>query len=335
MSDDGGPIRPFRPYTLEELFALPLPDLEWAVDGILPLGALTMLAGREKAGKSLLAIDLCCSVALGETFLGLTTRKGPVIYVPAEENVREVRDRIDQRMKGRRDATVLTLPVNGYQQERLHLTSDVEMAQLLATIKQFKPVVVVLDPLRELHEGEENNADQMSPLLKTPRQIAHSCNTAIVVNHHMNKQGGARGSTALVAAVDQYWAYHTPNDDRDEDDDVDVTGGYIRIKGRYTSRLRIDVKLGPGLRWEKADRPKPVENEKNLPRRIVVALTEKPNLTFNELAEALGANRETVRRTTGNMLVSDSPSIALFGAGVAGDPFRFRVVEKRTNDASS
>ena len=103
----------FKPLSLDELFALDLPPLEYVVDGMLPLGHACLLTAREKAGKGLLAIDLCASVALGEPFLGRATMQGPAIYCAVEEHIRDMRDRIAARVGNHRDAPLSVLPLDG------------------------------------------------------------------------------------------------------------------------------------------------------------------------------------------------------------------------------
>jgi RecA-family ATPase len=53
------------------------------------------------------------------------------------------------------------------------------MERLYATVKAQDPVVVVLDPMRELHGQREDSADDMGPLLRPLRQLAHETNTAV------------------------------------------------------------------------------------------------------------------------------------------------------------
>ncbi|MDP9358534.1 MAG: helicase RepA family protein [Chloroflexota bacterium] len=200
-------VQPFRPLTLSQLKDLSLPQLEAVVESLLFLGTLTLFAAREKSGKSLLMIDLICSVALDEPFLGRAVRAGPVVYVPAEDNLRDVRDRLNRRLGGR-DGPIHVLPVNGYTEDALRLDDPASLARLRAMIEEIEPVLVVLDPMRELHTRREDVADEMGPMLRPLRQIAHETNTAVILNHHMSKGGSARGSTAITAAVDQIWTFH-------------------------------------------------------------------------------------------------------------------------------
>ena len=77
------------------------------MEDILPTGAFCLLDGREKSGKGLLSLDLCASVALGEPFLDRAVKEGPAIYCAAEENIRDVRARVAERLGARRDAPFL------------------------------------------------------------------------------------------------------------------------------------------------------------------------------------------------------------------------------------
>jgi hypothetical protein len=316
------PVAPFQPLDLAALLDLQLPDLDWVVDGILPRGSLTMLAAREKAGKSLLSTDLCCSVALGEPFLDRAVQAGPALFVPAEEHLREVRDRIVNRLDNRADAMIHVLPVNGFTDDTLRLEDGGHLARLLVTIQQMQPTIVVLDPLRELHNQAENDADAMGPMLRPLRQIAHSTNTAVVFCHHMSRLGNARGSTAIKASVDQEWAFRRTDDD--EKGDVPVEG-VIRIEGRFGPKQMIGVRLGNHVRWIPADVTVSMVDT-SLRGRIIAACRKTPEgLDAREIAEALEIGSVgTVQNELGRMMREQSPPLVAVGNGVRGDPRRYR-----------
>src|SRR5215212_9910086 len=98
------------------------------------------------------------------------------------------------------------MPLDGSTGERIELEDPVGMQSLLGMIESLEPRVVVLDPLRELHSGQEDVSDEMAPILRPVRQLAHGTGTTIILNHHQNKAGGFRGSTAILAACDLEWA---------------------------------------------------------------------------------------------------------------------------------
>jgi hypothetical protein len=74
---------PFRVLTIDELFALNLPELDWLVEGMCPAEALGLLTAREKAGKGLIAVDLLASVASEEPFLDRAVKCCAVGYFAA------------------------------------------------------------------------------------------------------------------------------------------------------------------------------------------------------------------------------------------------------------
>src|SRR5215203_504438 len=92
------PVDPYPLLDLGALVALELPPREAVIDGLVYCRSLTRLGAREKAGKSLMGVDMACSTVLGEDFLGRPTRQGPVALIPLEELIGEVRQRILTRL---------------------------------------------------------------------------------------------------------------------------------------------------------------------------------------------------------------------------------------------
>ncbi len=63
---------------------------------LIPEG-LTLIAGKPKIGKSWLALDICCAVALGRLCLGVRKPvQGSVLYAAMEDNPRRLQRRIDK-----------------------------------------------------------------------------------------------------------------------------------------------------------------------------------------------------------------------------------------------
>ena len=316
----------YRPLSLSELYAIQVPPIEYVVDGILPLGSLTLLAAREKAGKSLLAVDLCCSVAAGEPFLDRGVAPGPTLLVPAEDHVREVRDRIRERLAGRDEPPVLVLPVNGFTDDRIRLEDPASLQGLFNLLVQEEIAVAVLDPMRELHHQREDSSDDMGPLLAPLRQMAHQTNAAIVLIHHMSRQGHARGSTAIKAAVDQELAFHrAAKEDGSLDDQV---RGTIRVEGRFGPPVVIHARLGNALRWELADPVLLVGDSEGTRARILNLLRSKADWMAAEgIAAETGVAKKTVQNTISIMLSEPAPLITHQGTGRKGDPRQFHAID--------
>jgi hypothetical protein len=74
----------------------------------------------------------------------------------------------------------------------------------LATLPE-KPVLIVIDTLaRAMKGGDENSAQDMGALMDSVGALSASTGACVLLIHHSgkNKAGGARGSTALLGAID-------------------------------------------------------------------------------------------------------------------------------------
>ncbi len=311
---------PFHAYTLAELRALELPEQAWAVDGLLPLGGLTLLTAREKAGKGLLLVDLCCAIGLAEPFLGRAVRQGVAIYVALEEHVRDVRDRFLARAGDSEAETIRVLPLNGFTGERLKLNDAVAMGRLLALIRDLAPVLVVLDTLRELHDLQEDKSDEMGPLLRPLREIAHGTETAILLNHHQNKGGTFRGSTAIAAAADQLWTFQRTDDPERPSERPE---GRLAAVGRYAAPLSLSIRLGDGRRWGLAE-PALVLGEADTRARILAFVGEQGGAhTAEAIALGIGKAVGTVQNALTAIRKERPCPLAVSGRGIKHDPLLY------------
>lgn len=72
----------------------PIPLREWAVDGLVPSGAVTLLSGDGGSGKSTLTLQLGCSTVLGRSWLGKATRRSTAAYISCEDDIGELHRRL-------------------------------------------------------------------------------------------------------------------------------------------------------------------------------------------------------------------------------------------------
>jgi hypothetical protein len=157
-----------------------------------------MLAGHPFAGKSLLVSRLLKEMEAGDSFLGLRTRPASALLL-TEEDALSLRDRagvlglINLRSEyvGPSEG-VLALPwtrLVGWATRRA-LASGHELL-----------IVDTFSVLAGLREEQENDAGAITERLRPLREAA-SEGLAVVLLHHMNAQGRARGSSAFRGVVD-------------------------------------------------------------------------------------------------------------------------------------
>ncbi|WP_228872842.1 AAA family ATPase [Roseibium aggregatum] len=87
--------RYFETVDTSTLLATEYPEIRWIVPGYLPEG-FAVLAGRQKLGKTWLAIDLSVAVALGGYAMGsIACYQGDVLYIDMENGNRRIKKRIE------------------------------------------------------------------------------------------------------------------------------------------------------------------------------------------------------------------------------------------------
>ena len=105
-----------------------VPPRQWLVNGLIPANTVTLLSGDGGAGKSLLALQLAMSVAIGHELPWLDRKidKGTAFYVGAEDDLEEMQRRVnDVSMVNMIDMRTL---------EDLHLSSLTNRDALLSVV---------------------------------------------------------------------------------------------------------------------------------------------------------------------------------------------------------
>lgn len=183
---------------LGDLLNEPEEKIVWIVDGLLPSSGFSVIAAKPKVGKSTLARQLALCVTRGESFLGLQTAKGPVLYVALEEKRSEVKRHL--RLLG----------ATGSENLYSHIGSAPEAASkwLEKEIVNRKPVLVIIDTLfRFVSITDGNDYAKVTAALTPLLSLARDNGVHLMVVHHARKGGGdggdsMLGSTAIFGSVD-------------------------------------------------------------------------------------------------------------------------------------
>lgn len=283
--------------------------------------------GARESGTGWLCIDMACSIALVEPFLGRAVLEGSCLYLALEESVATVRERIRTRLGGREDVPVHVLPLDGSTEERFTLDDGRALQGLIELIQEIQPVAIFIDPLREAHSGREDVSDDMAPRLRPIRQIAHHFGVINVVTHHQGKASSTfRGSTAIRAAFDDEIAF-TRTDEAQERD----IRGTLTIEGRSAPKEVIHVAFEAGTaRWTATDAPAEFVVP-HLRERLLGVLDEANVwLTAQEITERLpGVKLKTVQNQLTRMKQDQPPPMAISGPAKRGAPTRFASLNRR------
>lgn len=187
------------PISLKALLEKPENQVNWLVEGVFPAGGLSGVVGKPKTGKSTLARQQALAIARGDDFLGRKTQQGPVIYYALEEKESEVKKHfIDMGVEGDE-------PIYNYSGGS---TKDA-IEQIGAAIQEFRPVLVIIDPLfRLVRVKDGNDYAQMTQAIEPILRMARDTGAHLQFVHHAPKAereeagDAVLGSTAIFASVD-------------------------------------------------------------------------------------------------------------------------------------
>lgn len=184
-----------RVLDVERMLSTQPEPVPWLIERFAVPGTVTMVAGREGQGKSMLALALATAVGHGATFLGMGCTPGRVLVVDAENGEREAHRRIHGM--GVKPDTLIYVEAEGFS-----LSKD--LALLEALVAEHKPQLLVLDSLRSLTPSlDENDSAQAEAAVRPVQALVRRHNCACLLLHHAGKGGHEyRGSTALGAAVE-------------------------------------------------------------------------------------------------------------------------------------
>lgn len=185
---------------------LPQPPIDWIVNSLFSAGTVSMVTGDPGSKKTYAMLDLLVCIALGIPWLGFGTQKIPVLLVDEESGVRRINRRLGDVMRGHRaDANI---PLYYFSLARFNFglngsDSSEDLIKLEEKIQETKAKFVVIDALADVMQGaDENSVKDVQPIFMGLRQVADKTGAAIVVIHHSNRNGGYRGSSAIVGALD-------------------------------------------------------------------------------------------------------------------------------------
>lgn len=245
----------------------------------------TLLAAREKAGKSTLTGFLTAAVSNGTRFLDGQCAQGDVLVIGLEEFIGDTARRLREF---RAD------PKHVYLVDRFAGEPAMRGAEFRDHVESVAPLLVIIDSLTAFGLGivsDDNNASQMQSVVQPLTDVVHSLGCALIIIHHTTKATGkSRGSTAITAGVDLVVEIDIPRED------TDPTLRRVRSVGR------VPVPRLYEIRFDGNDYSLTDGVEAPLDERIIVAVQNRPGISAHEVAEAVNARRNEVLTRIGHML---------------------------------
>jgi hypothetical protein len=174
----------------------------YVIKGLLLRASYAEQFGAPGEGKTFVALDQAFSVAAGREWNGRKVRQGPVLYLAYEGRGGMVkRAKALQRKYGNVD---VPLYIVGAALNLREKPGRQELGQTIAAMPA-KPVLIVIDTVaRALMGGDENSAQDVGAFNTAIAALIESTGACVMIIHHSgkDKSKGARGSSALLGAID-------------------------------------------------------------------------------------------------------------------------------------
>lgn len=180
----------------------PVLDSVQLVRGWIGLGTLALIYGPSNSGKTFVTADLGMHIAAGIAYRGQKVRQGQVVYIAAEGG-----GGIKNRLAAMKMQKPRLCEHDGFHllptALDLHATGDA--VALCQALPVGEIALVVVDTMaRSMGAGDENSARDTAQFVANLDYIRNHTGATVLVVHHSGKnaENGARGSSALRAAVD-------------------------------------------------------------------------------------------------------------------------------------
>lgn len=289
--------------SVTDYLALPRAPEEWIIQDLLPAGGLMNIYGRPKTGKSFLALQMAAAVSDPHCheLLGYPIyAHGPVAYLQVDtargtwakrlhENFLEAGVRCPQLFLA--DAGTAPYPFNILNEGRVWLKH---------ACAELKPCLVVIDTIREVHRGDENDSGHLQAAVSS--LVEASAPAALIILSHSRKNKGDdvsgddlmaenRGSNYLAGRAD--CILRVSSDSR------------IDFQGRSVDRTQLAVSRDSFGRFTALDPVGPVVDKilDEMPggrysekQQAEAVRAHLPSLTFDQ-ARGQVRRRKTKRRT--------------------------------------
>lgn len=240
-----------RPLDWTRLADLEPPDRDWAIEGWLGMGHVTLLAGLGGIGKTLLAQAVGSALALGRQYIDTVPQPRRVLMWAAEDDDNELwrrqlaiaahfraplsdfADAFTVESFADRDCTLMDADLSG----RLALTGMYR--ELAEQIRGLRADVVILDNSARLFAGREIDRAQVTRFVAMLNAAAGGA--AVLLLAHPGRAAGSEysGSTAWENAVRarMFLSDRPPGATASPDDEPNGDARYLaRRKANYSAR---------------------------------------------------------------------------------------------------
>jgi hypothetical protein len=311
---------PARPRLFRPAAELTAPPVEWTCRELVPAGMLTVVSGRDKRGKTLLALELVRAVLTGQPFLGhFPVRQGPVVAAFLDDPLAVTLERLEALGIRHHPDLYLVDPHQATDPRAVLRALEEEARERRAALAVFDALYHLLPSGREAL----NDAATMRPLMLHLDGIAARSGAGLVVVAHDTKSGGdVAGSFVVRAAAKAILRLTLPPAEEGEtsDEEPATPRRHLRLESKLGAAQVWVLELeGPG-RWHLLGTAREAR-EADLRAAILEFVAAHPGATLSEVLREVRGDR-TRKLAVVHQLEAEGV-LGREGTGRRGDPARF------------
>lgn len=165
-----------------EVCELPLPEAE-PVLGPIYAGCRVIVAGASGDGKTTVSMGMTSAISSGGTFLDWQGCGGNVLIFDLEQGLRSVQRSLKESKLHESDNVRYFRIPDGLSLE----TNETQAAWMLSKIIQWKPVMVLIDPLYKAHQGDSNDERAMVDMMRRLDKWRDDLGFVLMIPMHLRK----------------------------------------------------------------------------------------------------------------------------------------------------
>lgn len=192
------------------LYAPSTGPIQMVIEKLWPAGEIGLLVGDDGSFKSTAALAMAAAVAGGYPVWNyFNAEQRPVLIVSAEDQAEVVQMRLEALCEGAGwDKASVLVNTHYITEPSVSLSNTTWQEHIAAEAQRVEAGFIVLDPLADLLDGDENSNSDVRPVMKFCRALARGTMAGVAIVHHLGKpsEGKAtrdriRGASALRAAA--------------------------------------------------------------------------------------------------------------------------------------
>lgn len=220
--DDKRPVMEYIVHDAREALEEQPPE-EWIIENLITAGSVSVFYGAPGSKKTWSLLSMAIHVAIGKDWLGFKTQPVKVLVIDEESGEARFKRRLNKALNGAltgEDIQLKFVCLAGFRLDDKYYAEELE-----SLIENSGARLVIIDALCDIMTGDENSKQYTQPVFIALRKIADKTNTALLIIHHANRNGGYRGSSAIPGSVDlmvqiasenkSKWVYFTSEKERD------------------------------------------------------------------------------------------------------------------------